>query len=186
MTFFSDFYCVVTQILHVSNNWTSILKTSFCSLLSRISKIWCCMPISDFLPHTDSCFQTVKVFIVSEYKVKQEIKSDRDQQAVLPTPCNAHYLIQVLVEKLFPDAAVSISPDTMLQGAASAQSYGQYVLNYSLGASFNLYSAFLNMWSVNFCWLKTLEGFSSSKLLDIGLEVNALSIPELQWLWLYR
>ena len=49
------------------------------------------------------------------------------------------------MEKLFPDAAVSISPDTMLQGAASAKSYGQYVLNYSLGASFILYSALLNM-----------------------------------------
>lgn len=103
MTFSTDFYFVVTQMLHVSNNWTSILKTSFCFLLSRISKIWCCVPISDFLPNTDSCFQTVKVFIVSEYKVKQEIKSDWDQQAVLPTPCNAPCVIQVLVEKLFPD-----------------------------------------------------------------------------------
>lgn len=74
---------------------------------------------------------------------------------------------------------MSISPDTTLQ-EASAQSYGQYVLNYNLGASFILYSAFLNTLSVNFCWLKTLERFSSSKLLDVGLETNALNVPKLQ------
>lgn len=44
------------------------------------------LPISateDFLAYTDLCFKNVKTFIVSEYKVNQEIKPNKDQQVKL-------------------------------------------------------------------------------------------------------
>ena len=44
------------------------------------------LPISateDFLACTDLCFKNAKTLIVSEYKVNQEIKTNKDQQARL-------------------------------------------------------------------------------------------------------
>lgn len=44
------------------------------------------LPISateDFLAYTDLCFKNVKTFIVSEYKVNQEVKPNKDQQVRL-------------------------------------------------------------------------------------------------------
>lgn len=44
------------------------------------------LPISAteyFLAYTDLCSKNVKTFIVSEYKVNQEIKPNKDQQARL-------------------------------------------------------------------------------------------------------